>query len=107
MGEEDYFGGEKSRLWFRARANCLWHGGAQRDGCGTCGGEEQEDLKHFLLDCGALEGERGKAVELQRPRVEKWEEAVGLFLFERRDMERKERVLQAMWHTRHQVREER
>ena len=40
--EVDYWGGDECGLRFRARANCLWHGGAMtvegEEGCQTCGG---------------------------------------------------------------------
>lgn len=60
MREEDYEGGERDRIWFRARTNCLWLGDRRREGgeekCMICGERGAEDLLHFLLDCVELEG---------------------------------------------------
>ena len=105
MSEEDYSGGEESRIWFAARTNCLWLGDRQRDregdGCAACGGLVVEDLRHFLLECEGLEEERRAAVELQRPRVEDFEETMGEFLFGGEGGEcgrrKKMGVLKRMW----------
>ena len=51
MREEDYEEGEKDRIWFRARTNCLWLGDRRREeGCVICEERELEDLLHFVLD---------------------------------------------------------
>ena len=85
MREEDYEGGERDRIWFRARTNCLWlgdrRGEGERETCRICGERETEDLVHFVLECGELEEQRQMALELQRPRLEWSETVVGQFLF--------------------------
>lgn len=104
MKEEDYEGGEKDRIWFRARTNCLWLGDRRRgEGCVICGGRELEDLLHFVLDCGELEEERREALELQRPRVEQRQTVVGEFLFGKEERGRKSKILMKMWRKRRQI----
>ena len=104
MTEEDYEGGERDRIWFRARTNCLWLGDRRgerwRERCMICGGDELEDLMHFVLDCRELEEERGLALELQRPRAEQRRAVVGEFLFGERNRREKGEVLMRMWRRR-------
>ena len=40
-----------------------------------------EDLKHFILDCDALNRIREKLTRLQRPRLEDWTRTLGEFLY--------------------------
>ena len=86
MGQEDsYDGRPDSVIWFKARTNCLTlgdrnrHIGGETD-CFMCG-QETENLRHFLLDCGELETTRRTMTGLQRPRREDWREVMGEFLF--------------------------
>ena len=84
MREEDYGGGDKSRLWFRARTNCLELRGRRRGdenrSCPICA-HEVEDLAHFVLECAAWEKERAQSLALQRIRLEDGVENLKLFLF--------------------------
>ena len=86
MGQEDsYDGRPDSTIWFRARTNCLTLGDRNRHmggdtSCFMCGGE-MEDLKHFILDCDALNRTREKLTRLQRPRLEDWTRTLGEFLY--------------------------
>ena len=103
MREEDYAGGEKDRIWFRARTNCLWLGDRRgEEGCVICGGRDLEDLMHFVLDCGELEEERG-ALDLQRPKVERRQTVVGEFLFGEKGRGRKSEILVKMWRKRRMI----
>ena len=61
-----------------------------------CGELEVEDLKHFLMECKKLEEIRGGSVELQRPRMERVEGAMGAFLFGEGNSERRKNVLLRM-----------
>ena len=107
MREEDYEGGERDRIWFRARTNCLWLGDRRREmdeeRCMICGRGVIEDLMHFVLDCEELEEERGLAIELQRPRVQQRRELIGEFLFGEEEKERKSGALMRMWRRRRQI----
>ena len=88
MREEDYEGGERSKVWYRARTNCMWLGDRSgEEKCQICGVETLENLEHFMLECRELEGERMGAIELQRPREENSTEIMGRFLFEERNVE--------------------
>ena len=104
MREEDYGGGEKSRLWFRARTNCLELRGRRRGdenrSCPICA-HEVEDLAHFVLECAAWEKERAQSLALQRPRLEDGVETLKLFLFGGREGWREgAEVLCDMWRAR-------
>ena len=59
-----------------------------------------EDLKHFITKCRALECERMEAIELQRPRTEREDEAMGVFLFEEQEVRSKIAILVNMWRKR-------
>ena len=111
MREEDYEGGEKSRVWFGARTNCLWLGDRRGEGegrkCKICEEGEVEDLKHFILDCPALEGERQGERELQRPRRENEEKVMGRFLFgEEEGRSGRVETLVRMWRRRRRMEDE-
>ena len=103
MKEEDYDGGQESVVWFRARTNCMklgvrrWQ--EEDKSCRGCGARE-EDQGHFILECPRLEGMRREAVELQRPRREREEEDIGLFLFGEENVNRNRRILYRMWRER-------
>ena len=105
MKEEDYEGGEESVVWFRARTNCLWLG--DRSGnevrCAVCGETAVEDLEHFLLECVELEEERGRAIELQRPRTEEIEVIMGDFLFGEGNKQSRRAVVVEMWRKRRRI----
>ena len=98
--EEDYGGGLESRLWFCARTDCMrldvrnW--GADSRVCE----EEEENLEHFLLHCGKIEGVRRQELELQRPRWESSDEVVGRFLFGDGNECARKLVLLRMWNKR-------
>ena len=49
-----------------------------------------EDLIHSVLDCGALEEQRGEAVEPQRPRFVQEQDVVGEYLFVEEGKQEKE-----------------
>ena len=106
MREEDYEGGERSRAWFRARTNCMWLGDRSEveERCLVCGADVVEDLRHFMLECGELEEERRRAVELQRPQGENSVEIMGRYLFgEKEGEERRKTVLLNMWRRRKNI----
>ena len=104
MKEEDYAGGEKEKIWFQARTNCLRLGDRRREeGCVICRGMDLEDLLHFVLDCWELEEERRGVLELQRPRVEQRQTVVGEFLFRDEGRGRKSEILMKMWRKRRMI----
>lgn len=100
MREEDYEGGERSLLWFRARSNCLslgedrWQRRAEE--CRVCR-ETGEDIEHFILDCMPLEEQRKSSIVLQRPRLESRLEVMGEFLFGEGNARVKRETLYNMW----------
>ena len=70
--------------------------------CMLCGGEE-ENLRHFLLECTSLSGERSRSLELQRPYIEVEEDVIGNFLFTAENIEAKKEVLGLMFRRREEL----
>ena len=54
-----------------------------------------ENVEHFLLDCQALNSERIKILELQRPRIENKNELVSRIIFD--EYSKYETQIQKMW----------
>ena len=107
MREEDYYGSPESRVWLRARLNCMELKDRERfeggDGsCVMCDGGK-EDLKHFVMDCRKLDRERGVAIELQRPREENEEDVMGRFLYGEERIWRRRWALYGMWKKRREI----
>ena len=107
MREEDYDGSPESRVWLRARLNCMELKDRERfeggDGsCVMCDGGK-EDLKHFVMDCRKLDRERGVAIELQRPREENEEDVMGRFLYGEERIWRRRWALYGMWKKRREI----
>ena len=90
-----------SKIWFRARSNCLQLNDRKRFNrsdtkCELCEGE-REDLIHFILECKALNKERLQSVLLQRPWNKDVDDIIGQFLFDPEDHESKRELLYWMW----------
>ena len=66
--------------------------------CDLCQGEN-EDLRHFLLECTGLSDIRKRNLALQQPYNEDEDEVIMMFLFEedRRKMEERKTDLYSMW----------
>ena len=62
--------------------------------------EEEQNLEHFLLHCGKIEGVRRRALELLRQRWESSDEVVGRFLFGDGNECARKLVLLRMWNER-------
>lgn len=110
MEQEDYTGGEMSRIWFRARTNCLWLGDRQREQyemrCPVCKENAVvEDLPHFILVCKVLEEKRGACL-LQRPRFEDRTSVIGEFLYGQENVENKKKTIVKMWNRRCNIEKE-
>ena len=86
--------------------NCLnfgeqrWERRSER--CRLCG-QEGEDLVHFMLICGRLDGLRRQSLQLQRPWVERMEDQVGQFLFDEQLQVQKRQLLNEMWKRRGRI----
>ena len=89
---------------YKARINCLPLKDRKRHQnenttCEVCG-EEEENLKHFMLRCKEYEEERKTIItmlELQRPYEEDENQVIGKFLFKEERIEEKKELLQKMW----------
>ncbi|XP_043192465.1 uncharacterized protein LOC122365374 [Amphibalanus amphitrite] len=102
----------QSRILFQARTNTLPLNSRKRftkekTNCVLCD-EQNEDLKHFLLECPILSEIREKCPELQQPYWEDKEEVIMKFLFDdnRKHMEDKKQILYSMWKLRYRRQKE-
>jgi hypothetical protein len=68
-------------------------------------GAEMEDIRHFMLWCTELSGERMNIRQLQQPYEESENDVIGRFLFEKEELERKNGALARMWKLREWVME--
>jgi len=109
--EKCYNGSYASRLWLEARSNTLKLGDRKRftgeeTKCSLCGYEE-ENLKHFLLECPKLSVIRSEIKELQQPYEECLENVIARFLFDDCNVEMKMASLQKLYKKREQLEKER
>ena len=106
MGGGKFVGGEEAVTWFKARVNCLSFGDQRwerrSEMCKLCG-QGGEDLVHFILICGRLDGLRRQSLQLQRPWMEKKEDQVGQFLFGEQFQVQRRQLLHAMWKRRGRI----
>ena len=99
--EKQYDNRPGSITLYKARTNCLPLNDRKRHQnenttCEVCG-EEEENLRHFILRCKEYEEERKTIIELQRPYEEDENEVIGKFLFKEERIEEKKELLQKMW----------
>ena len=114
--EEKWFKNDnKYMIMMKARSdtlNLMWRswGSDQQKACPLCG-HTLEDLKHFLVDCNALQPTRNKCVELQRPvMLDNGEQLINkMLLLEEGETEMRNQYLdlmEEMWKTRRKIIEE-
>ena len=93
---------------YQARTNTLKLNGRRFDTddhiCSLCG-KEEEDMEHFILNCGKLGHVREQIEALQQPYIEEKEKIMGCFLFnmDMKTMEKNKDDLYKLWQTRKKI----
>ena len=70
----------------------------------VCDKDEKEYIYHFIFHCTAYKQERSHSTHLQQLYIESDKDILGLFLFDKEDIEENKALLFAIWKRRqHQM----